>query len=1340
MKTFNLGIDIGYSAVKAAIVDNEKKMVFAQYQPHRGKIKKTLEALLNQIKNDFDTSEITCGAITGTVGKKLSKNGEIHGVNDVAAAIEGVELLVPEARSVVEIGGQSARYYTGFNVQNQDNSEDAPKNMLQISTNSDCAAGTGSFLEEQASRLNIKIEDYAGYVEKAQSIPRIAGRCSVFAKTDIIHNQQEGVPPEDILKGVAYAIIKNYKGAVIRRLPVEVPVVFIGGVSNNRAIIDTLRDVLKKNEEELLVPEYSDSVSAIGAALIAGKENFTLDFQKMSHDLLSEQNDTNDSEEEKLSPLSQIKNEDISKKHIIQYSIPERANPPFFLGVDIGSTSTNLVLINPESEIVTYKYIRTKGYPLKAVQEGMEEISRERKGNFSIAGVGITGSGRSLIGQQIGADIIRDEITAQAKAAIKIDPEVDTIFEIGGQDSKFISITNGAVTDFQMNKVCAAGTGSFLDEQAQEFNIPVEELEQLAFQGQHPASLGERCTVFIKSAIASGLSRGEKKENIVAGLCYSIAKNYLHRVVGQKKIGNRIMLQGGIAFNQGVANAFRILTGKQITTTPFFSVTGAYGAALMACEEMNGKATTFIGIEKLQHISSSGKKQIPENKENSGAFNKRIEKTIFEDYDGVLDPAKKTVGIPRALFTYGMFPMFNAIFKNLGFNVLLSGWSNENTIKLGQEYAMEETCFPVKLILGHVAELVSKKVDYIFFPDLYTVDHPGSESRKNFGCAYMQLAFKIVNHTMELEKKGIKLVAPTFAFSMGGQFMQQSFSNLGGLLGKSKEATGLAMKRGMEAAMRFEERMGENGQKTNKNLDPNKLTFVIISKTYGIADPVLNLGVPDKLQDMGYQVLPFFDLPDVADMSKEHPNMFWPFGQHILEPAYLIREHPNMYPVLLTHHGCGPDSVLLHYFKEIMGNKQYLNIEIDEHASKIGVATRIEAFVNSLKVNKEAAPKDLNYYIRKINYKKVNIKSSLDEINPGSKMYIPNLHPYSELFAELLQQKGFNPEILATNAKAISTGRKHTLTNEYYSLAALLGGSFNAVEQSRGEKDVSFLIPQTEGAEVEGQYNRLLRTKFDADNYKNIEIVAPFLEDVLSLNENDLKSIFYCILAGDIVNATPAGERDKYLTQFRELIRDKKLDISAFKTIAGNVYNDLKKQHYNKRVMAIGEPMIVFNDFLNDFIFKTLEEQGNKVVYGVLSEAVWIFWKDYVTQNSQLNSEALSNKLAGLKDDIEQVSLLLKEESPFTPGIERLVGKADTTIGYYAGAFARYRQAKVLCNSVNIDGIITAASLYENTGVSLSILHKGFSDRSTKPLLNLTFDGSHNENDRNKIESFIYYL
>ena len=564
----------------------------------------------------------------------------------------------------------------------------------------------------------------------------------------------------------------------------------------------------------------------------------------------------------------------------------------------------------------------------------------------------------------------------------------------------------------------------------------------------------------------------------------------------------------------------------------------------MASEAMQGKKSTFKGIENLRHLSQSGKEQIQKLKNDKlGQFNKKIEQTIFEDYDGTLDSNKKTVGIPRALFTYGMFPMFNAIFKNMGVNVLLSGWSNEKTIMLGQEFAMEETCYPVKLILGHVAELVSKNVDYIFFPDLYTVDHPGSESRKNFGCAYMQLAFKIVNHTMELENKGIKLLAPTIAFSMGRQIYARIFFRpWWSSLEKSKDETDHALKKGMDAYHRFEQRMGTNGKKAIEKLDPKKITFVIISKTYGVADPVLNLGIPEKLMDMGFQVVPFFDLPEGIDINKEHPNMFWPFGQHILEPAYLIREYPNMYAVFLTHHGCGPDSVLLHFFKEIMGNKPYLNIEIDEHASKIGVSTRIEAFVNSLKINDKPDLKGFGFYVKKVNYTQLNIKQALTEVKPGAKIYIPNLYPYSGLFKELLQQKGFKVGILETNAKTINLGRQHTLTNEYYSLTALLGGCFNAIEQNNDEKNVTFLIPQTEGAEVEGQYNRILRTKLHEYKYKDVEIVAPFLEDAISLEESNLISIFYCTLAGDIINTAPYEKREKYLLQFIKLIQHKKTE------------------------------------------------------------------------------------------------------------------------------------------------------------------------------------------------------
>lgn len=1340
---YSFGIDIGYFAVKVVIINDDNNVVFTKYQPHKGQIKKTLELILIEIDEKFKISEITHGAITGSLGKQISQRVLVKRINEVAAAIEGSVYLNPEAKSIIEIGAQSAKYYTGFNTEKENTLRISKSSLLKISSNSDCAAGTGSFLEEQASRLKIKIENYSHHAQKAKSVPRIAGRCSVFAKTDIIHHQQEGVSSEDILKGLAYAIVKNYKGAVIRRLPVEPPILFIGGVGNNQTIIDALRDVLDKNESELVVPKHFDKASAIGAALVAKKERLGLNFRKMFRSFLSI--DEIESEEanngETLLPLNSIPTEDVSKKHELVASSKDKFNKNFFLGIDIGSTSTNLVLIDKKAGIVSYKYMLTSGNPLKAVQDGLTEVHDEFKGKINISGIGITGSGRYLIGERIGADVIKDEITAQAKAAVTLDPEVDTVFEIGGQDSKYISINNGMVTDFQMNKVCAAGTGSFLEEQAQKFNIPINEFGKLAMKGEAPVLLGERCTVFIESSIASSLNRGKRPEDIVSGLCYSIANNYLHRVVGQKKIGNKIFLQGGIAFNQGVANALKILTRKEIKIPPFFSVTGAYGAAILASEEMKDRKSKFKGFGQLSYKHEFSKKQLEKTIiSNTEKYNKKIEKLIFEDYDGTIDPRKKTIGIPRALFTFGMFPMFNAIFKNLGFNVLLSGWSNEDTIKRGQEYSLDETCFPIKLITGHVAELVNKRVNYIFFPDLYTIDHPGSQSRQNYGCAYMQLAFKIVSQAMELEKKGIILLAPTIAFNLGQEFMKNSFSSLGKQLGKSKMETDKALQKGVEAFKYFEEKVEQNVKSGTKKLDKDKITFVIISKTYGVSDPVLNMGIPAKLMDMGYQVVPFFDLPE-GDVAIEHPNMFWPFGQHILEPAYLIRNHPNMYAVLLTHHGCGPDSVLIHFFKEIMGNKPFLNIEVDEHASKIGVSTKIEAFVNSIKHKERINAEELKNYGKRITYKTPKIKDSFNDLLLDTEVYIPNIYPYSDLFKESFVQKGIRAKVLPpTNANSINVGRKYTLTNEYFSLTSLLGDCFTKIENRNGNKKMAFLIPQTEGAEVEGQYNRLIRTKLDEENYSNINVLAPFLEDIIKMESVYSKWIFRCFIVGDLIKAAPSVERDKYLALVNTAIKEGNLDISILGAIAKEIYFDIKGTKYQKRILAIGEPMIIFNDFLNDFTFKSLEDQEHRIVYFSFAEALWIFWKDFVDQNKKHDSVKVRELLSAFKNEIKIISEILKEESPFTKNIEDLVKTANSTIGYYAGAFARYRQAKALNHPSNIDGIITANSTYENTGVSLNILYKGFVNGDDVPTLNLSFDGNTSENDKDKVESFIYYL
>jgi len=1237
---YSMGIDIGYSSVKVILTDEENTIRFSRYQMHKGRIKNTLRGILKELTVTIEPKAIKYGAVTGSGSKFLSADNAVKAVNDVTAVIEGTITENSRVGSIIDIGGESAKFITGLGGNDMSH--------IEISMNSNCSSGTGSFLEEQMSRLNLELTDYTELVKKAKSIPRIAGRCSVFAKTDITHHQQEGVPAPDILLGLVYALVRNYKGTVMKKLPVKKPILFSGGAAYNGGILTALKDVLELEEDDLIFPQYLGGVGAFGAATMAWKKGVTINIDKLI--FLSECADEMMNQEDGiiLPKLSVYGIGDSVDKHICKGISIEKGSVECYLGIDIGSTSTNLVLMNKNNEIISCKYLRTLGNPISAVLNGFKQIKAEFGEKIKIVGAGTTGSGRYLIGKIISADVVKDEITAQAKAAVQIDSDVDTIFEIGGQDSKFISIENGGVVDFQMNKICAAGTGSFIEEQAKKFNIPIEDFGEIALGSDDPISLGERCTVFIETSIASCLAKGAKLEDIVSGLCFSIVKNYLDRVVGQKKIGNKIFFQGGLAYNQGVINAFKAFTGKEIIIPPFFSVTGAYGVAVLTMEEMSGKETTFKGFDLSDAdlaIQSTVKSSEPDK---NNEFNENVGKMVFCDYAPEISN-KKTVGIPRALFTYGMFSMFHAFFKELDLNVVLSEPTDESIIALGQEYAMDETCYPIKLITGHVATLMKKKVDYIFFPDLVTVDHPGSQSRKNYGCAFMQLAFKVMNRTMELDKKGIALLSPSMTFHMGKESIMKSFLKIGGQLGKSPEQTRAAVERGLEAALRFEDRMEENSELVTSQLKPDEIAFVLVSKIYGVADPVLNMGIPEKLAGMGYKVLPFYDLPE-GDISKEHPNMFWPFGQHILEPAQLICKYPNLYAIFLTHHGCGPDSIFSHYFREEMKGKPYLHIEIDEHSSGVGIITRVEAFINSLK-NIETKPAlTMQTYLDSIDHKETNIKVALENLKEGKTVYLPYLYPYSNILEEILLQRGIEAKTLAASSRpSIETGRKFTITEEYFSLTALLGNVFMALD-NMDKKEVNqsaFLIPQNEGTEADGQYSRLLRTKLDEEGFEGVDIVSPFWEDVLCHDDKKFEEICLTFLAGDMIWCAPQKSREKYLKTIIELIRNNKFHLEQLKAVAHEIATELNGESFVKTILAVGEFNILFDEILNNDTFKELEKKGHRVIYSPFGEAMWMIWRDYADQNKNNQAALMEQRLQELKSNSIAISKVLSDWSPY---------------------------------------------------------------------------------------------
>ncbi len=1327
---FSIGIDIGYTSVKMAVLDQGGAFVYSGYRLHRGNARAAVKQFIEEIAATHRPDEIKYGAVTGSGGRILTGTTGVLAVNEVAALVEGAGAASPEARSIIEIGGQSAKYVSGLGERN--------RSRIKISINSNCSAGTGSFFEEQVSRLGLKLEDYSEYAARAKSIPRIAGRCSVFAKTDITHHQQEGVPLEDILLGLSFAAVRNFRTAVLKKAPLEKPVLLAGGVARNASVLTALKSVLDLDENDLVLLEQGDRLGALGAALIARKEHLAINLGSLISGLESLPDEPGLEENgAPLPALAMFGRDSSAGKHDIVVSPPTDCQLDVFLGVDVGSTTTKLVLADGDDRIIGFRYLRTLGDPASAVRQGLSSLKKEFGHRLNVLAACTTGSGRFLACRLIGADSVKDEITAQARAAAAIDPGVDTIFEIGGQDSKFISIRDGVVVDFQMNKICAAGTGSFIEEQAQKFDIPLSQIGSLALASVHPVNLGERCTVFIESSIAAHLGRGAKLTDLTAGLCYAVVRNYLNRVVGQKKIGNRVLFQGGVAHNQGVVNAFRSLTGKDIIVPPFFSVTGAYGAAIIAREESAGRQTHFKGFEPEPFSKAVELSAEPEMKKPS-AFNASTEALIFEGYTGVLDPAKKTVGIPRALFTYGLFPMFHRFFTELGFNVLLSEPTSEKTIALGQEHSLDETCYPVKLINGHVAELVGKKVDFLFFPDLYTVDHPGSPSRRNFGCPYMQLAFKAVNYAMNLKNKGIRLLAPTIASSLGKSFMMNSFAGLGKQLGVSHEETVRALQEGMKAFQEFEARMARAGQTAMEGLDPEKKAFILISKIYGVADPVLNMGIADKLAEMGYQVLPFYCLPEV-DISREHPNMYWPFGQHILEPAPFIREHPNLYAILLTHHGCGPDSVLAHFFREMMQGKPFLHIEVDEHSSSVGLITRVEAFVNSLNNLETTKAEKAETYLARTLSKDENIKKDFRDLQPDATVYLPQMEPYADMATEILRAEGVAAETLPpTNREAVDIGRSFTIAEEYFSLTCLLGDVVRKCRSQADGKPVAFLLPRNEGAEVDGQYSRTLRMKLDEEGYTKANIVSPFLEDLLDLKEPDARLLFWAMLAGDLVRAAPPENRDDHKNRIFDMIRQRRLTIGNLSDLAREIFQERQNQSCTKRILAIGEPLVLYNDFMNGFLFKSLEEQGHQVFYAPFSEAMWLLWRDYVDQNGQRNHH--SSLLNRFKNDVESISACLGEESPFEKNLNDLAARADRSIGYYAGAFGRYRGAKVSAPFPRTDGIITVASTYENTGTSLNILEKDLAEEDQKPVLHLTFDGQKNESDITKRDSFLYYL
>lgn len=992
-KKYYIGIDAGSVSVNSVVMSCDREILHeSPYYRHFGKIEEAVHDSLIKAFEQFGEENIKAVAFTGNHGEKLSRKLGAFYEFETISQIKGALFIHPDVKSIISMGGQDTALF-------QVNHSNGTWNLEHFNTNGPCASGTGSFIDQQAQRLATSIydkrkitsdqdidkilSDFITLGLESDNPSQVACRCTVFTKSDMIHLQNKGERLENIIYGLHLGNARNYISTIVTNRILEDPILFLGGLSMNEIQVKAFRQYFP----ELIVPGYSSSAGAIGVALQAMEQGIE---NRVDPGLLKEQG------RDAYDTLPLAERLEIRKTHFDEDNevrvVLSGDEIPAYLGLDIGSTTTKYAIIDEEGEIIHKSYVHTRGKPIEVTQSLLKTIRDEADKRIVINGIATTGSGRNVVGDFLNADLIIDEITAHARGAVEIDSEIDTIFEIGGQDSKYISVTNSYPLDFDMNKVCAAGTGSFLHELANKYGINIAgEFQEIALSSENPIKLAERCTVFMESDLVSYHQKGALQNDLIGGLCYAIANNYLNRVVGKRKIGNRIMFLGGPSLNKGVVAAFENILGQGMIVPKHREVLGAYGAALRLKEIMGsskGESKRSRDIEsaisdrmeytekictvdqlchnqcKLKIYDFDGRRSVwggecgrydvvrNTGKKETNFFKLRddiLHQYIAGLYDVISDEprpeidGKPTVGIQRSLYTLQTAVLWIHFFDRLGFRAVLTGPTNTHISEMGIESMTAETCYPVKVSHGHVKELIGK-TKYLFLPVLVDMETK-AENEKGFYCPFVQSNKFMVRAALDIDDKSI--IGPILHLKndLATQAIEMA-EQTSGILGKSPAEIKEAFNYGMKHYKAFLREIHETGDEIIRNHDHDEPLVVVTGRPYNLYDERLNLRLGQNFAKIGLKALPM-DFINVSGVDlSDFPNMYWGFGGQILRTAKYIKANRNYFGLHLTNFSCGADSFIEHFYKHVMQEKPSLILELDEHSAVAGVMTRLEAYKN----------------------------------------------------------------------------------------------------------------------------------------------------------------------------------------------------------------------------------------------------------------------------------------------------------------------------------------------------------------------------------------------------------
>lgn len=1238
---YNLGIDIGSTTVKIVLLDTYGNIIFSDYKRHFSNIKDTLKELIQEIYNKIGNCNLS-PMITGSGGLSLSKSFNIGFIQEVVAVSKSIETKIPQTDVAIELGGEDAKIlYFG-------------KNNIEQRMNGICAGGTGSFIDQMASLLQTDANGLNELAKNYNIIYPIAARCGVFAKTDIQPLINEGATKEDLAVSIFQAVVNQTISGLACGKPIKGNVAFLGGPLHFQSELrKRFIQVLKLSDEQAIVPENSHLFAAMGAALSTESSRIRCNklLEKLNDDIKIETEiqrlPTLFENEQDYNEFKQRHNKDKVKSIDLNTYTGN-----CFLGIDSGSTTTKLVLIGENSELLYSYYASNEGNPLNVIIKSIKEIYTLLPNNTKIVKSCVTGYGEGLIKAALRVDLGEIETVAHYKAAKFFEPDVDFILDIGGQDMKCIRIKNGAIESVILNEACSSGCGSFIETFAKSLNISVSEFANFALFAKKPIDLGSRCTVFMNSRVKQAQKEGASVGDISAGLAYSVVKNALIKtlkITNPENMGRKILVQGGTFYNDAILRSFELISKKEAIRSNISGIMGAFGAATIAKESYDiSKQTSLLSYEELEQLKitttrtrckgcsnnclltvnsfSGNRKFISGNRCEKGLgeniSNNNIPNLFKYKYERVFDytPLEEkeafrgTVGIPRVLNMYENYPFWHTFFTNLGFRVELSSKSTKEIYEKGIEsIPSESACYPAKMVHGHIMQLIERGIKFIFYPSIVYEKKEIKDAMNHYNCPIVTSYPENIKNNVE-QIKDIKFKNPFLNFNDKQLLYKRLYDELKEF-NISLNETKNAVDKAWNESIKFKEDIKTKGEQTLEYISKNNITAVVLAGRPYHIDPEINHGIPELINSYKIAVLTEDSICHLGKIERPLVVMDqWAYHSRLYAAASFVATQDNIELIQLNSFGCGLDAVTTDEVKDIIesANKIYTVLKIDEISNLGAIRIRIRSLIAAIEERKKKGIKrtDTDYKLNRITFTK--------EMKRNHTILVPQMSPiHFDILVDVFKSEGYNFEIMPPiDSSAVDEGLKYVNNDACYPALIVTGQIMKALNSGKYDlNNTSVIISQTGGGCRASNYIGFIRKALKKANLENIPVISVNASGLeknsgmtysISLINKALQALVYGDLLMNVLYRTRPYEKvEGSANSLYQLWRNnckEAVKTGDRKTFKSNIYQIVKDfdnlkitKQVKPKVGIVGEILVKFHPTANNNLINLLENEGCEV-------------------------------------------------------------------------------------------------------------------------------------------------